>query len=452
MPGTTKFKKILIANRGEIALRIHRACKEMGIATVAVYSEADRHAMHVRLADESVCIGPNSATDSYLNIPAIISACEITDADAVHPGYGFLSENARFAEIVEAHGMAFIGPTAEHIRVMGDKITAKDTVKAAGIPVVPGSDGAVSTYEEAKKVAKQVGFPLLVKAAAGGGGRGMRLAETPEKLEEALGAAQQEAIAAFGNGEVYLERYLTGPRHIEIQVLADTHGNVVHLGERDCSLQRRNQKVLEEAPSPTLTAKERDKIGKVVAKAIKKIGYRGAGTIEFLYEKGEFFFIEMNTRLQVEHPVTEEITGIDLVREQIRVASGLPLNYSQKDVTFKGHSIECRINAEHPRTFAPSPGKVQDFHAPGGMNTRLDSALYTGYSVPPHYDSLIGKLIVWGNTREGAILRLRRALGEMVITGIETTKPLHEALLDNEDFQKGDYDIHWLEKWLKEQD
>ena len=452
MPGTTKFKKILIANRGEIALRIHRACKEMGIATVAVYSEADRHAMHVRLADESVCIGPNSATDSYLNIPAIISACEITDADAVHPGYGFLSENARFAEIVEAHGMAFIGPTAEHIRIMGDKITAKDTVKAAGIPVVPGSDGAVSTYEEAKKVAKQVGFPLLVKAAAGGGGRGMRLAETPEKLEEALAAAQQEAIAAFGNGEVYLERYLTGPRHIEIQVLADTHGNVVHLGERDCSLQRRNQKVLEEAPSPTLTAKEREKIGKVVAKAIKKIGYRGAGTIEFLYEKGEFFFIEMNTRLQVEHPVTEEITGIDLVREQIRVASGLPLNYTQKDVTFKGHAIECRINAEHPRTFAPSPGKVQDFHAPGGMNTRLDSALYTGYSVPPHYDSLIGKLIVWGNTREGAILRLRRALGEMVITGIETTKPLHEALLDNEDFQKGDYDIHWLEKWLAEQD
>ncbi len=445
------FKKVLIANRGEIALRIHRACKEMGISTVAVYSEADRDAMHVRLADESVCIGPNSATDSYLNIPAIISACEITDADAVHPGYGFLSENARFAEIVEAHDMAFIGPTAEHIRIMGDKITAKDTVKAAGIPVVPGSDGAVDNYEDAKKVAKDVGFPLLVKAAAGGGGRGMRLAETPEKLEEALSAAQQEAIAAFGNGEVYLERYLTGPRHIEIQVLADTHGNVVHLGERDCSLQRRNQKVLEEAPSPTLTAKEREKIGKIVSKAIKKIGYRGAGTIEFLYEKGEFFFIEMNTRLQVEHPVTEEITGIDLVREQIRVAAGLPLNYSQKDVTFNGHSIECRINAEHPKTFAPSPGKVTDFHAPGGMNTRFDSGLYSGYSIPPYYDSLIGKLIVWGNTREGAILRLRRALGEMVINGIETTKPLHEALLDNEDFQKGDYNIHWLEKWLEGQ-
>ena len=451
MPDKVTFKKVLIANRGEIALRIHRACKEMGISTVAVYSEADREAMHVRLADESVCIGPNSAAESYLNIPAIISACEITGADAVHPGYGFLSENARFAEIVEAHGMAFIGPTAEHIRIMGDKITAKDTVKAAGIPVVPGSDGGVESYEEAKQVAKTVGFPLLVKAAAGGGGRGMRLAETPDDLEEALSAAQQEAIAAFGDGAVYLERYLTGPRHIEIQVLADTHGNVVHLGERDCSLQRRNQKVLEEAPSPTLTAKERDKIGKIVAKAIKKIGYRGAGTIEFLYEKGEFFFIEMNTRLQVEHPVTEEITGIDLVREQIRVASGLKLNYTQKDVTFKGHSIECRINAEHPRTFAPSPGKVIDFHAPGGMNTRLDSALYSGYSIPPYYDSLIGKLIVWGNTREGAILRLRRALGEMVITGIETTKPLHEALLDDPDFQSGDYNIAWLEEWLEKQ-
>jgi acetyl-CoA carboxylase biotin carboxylase subunit len=447
-----KFKKVLIANRGEIALRIHRACKEMGINTVAIHSEADKDAMHVRLADESVCIGPNSATDSYLNIPAIISACEITDADAVHPGYGFLSENAKFADIVEAHGMAFIGPTAEHIRIMGDKITAKQTVMDAGIPVVPGSDGSVETYEDAKKVAKDVGFPLLVKAAAGGGGRGMRLAETPDKLKEALSAAQQEAIAAFGNGAVYLERYLTGPRHIEIQVLADQHGNVVHLGERDCSLQRRNQKVLEEAPSPTLTAKERESIGDIVANAIRKIGYRGAGTIEFLYEKGEFFFIEMNTRLQVEHPVTEEITGIDLVREQIRVAQGLELNYDQSDVHFKGHSIECRINAENPKTFAPSPGKVIDFHAPGGMNTRLDSALYAGYSIPPYYDSLIGKLIVWGNTREGAILRLRRALGEMVISGVQTTIPLHEALLDDPDFQKGDYNIHWLEKWLAEQE
>ena len=446
------FKKVLIANRGEIALRVHRACKEMGIATVAIHSEADKDAMHVRLADESVCVGPNSATDSYLNIPAIISACEITGADAVHPGYGFLSENARFAEIVEAHDMAFIGPTAEHIRIMGDKITAKETVMAAGIPVVPGSDGGVNDLAEAREVAEKVGFPLLVKAAAGGGGRGMRLAETPDKLDEALAAAQQEALAAFGNGEVYLERYLTGGRHIEIQVLADTHGNVVHLGERDCSLQRRNQKVLEEAPSPTLTAEEREKIGMIVANAVKKIGYRGAGTIEFLYENGEFFFIEMNTRLQVEHPVTEEITGIDLVREQIRVAAGLPLNYDQNDVTFKGHAIECRINAENPKTFAPSPGKVIDFHAPGGMNTRLDSALYAGYSIPPYYDSLIGKLIVWGNTREGAMLRLRRALGEMVISGVQTTIPLHEALLDDPDFQKGEYNIHWLENWLKEQD
>ncbi len=452
MSSQIPFKKVLIANRGEIALRIHRACKEMGISTVAVYSEADRDAMHVRLADESVCIGPNSAADSYLNIPAIISACEITDADAVHPGYGFLSENARFAEIVEAHGMAFIGPTAEHIRIMGDKITAKDTVMAAGIPVVPGSDGGVKDIAEAREVAKKVGFPLLVKAAAGGGGRGMRLAPSPDKLDEALAAAQQEALAAFGNDEVYLERYLTGGRHIEIQILADTHGNVVHLGERDCSLQRRNQKVLEEAPSPALSEEQRNEIGMIVAKAIQKIGYRGAGTIEFLYEDGEFFFIEMNTRLQVEHPVTEEITGIDLVREQIRVAAGLKLNYSQKDVTFKGHAIECRINAENPKTFAPSPGKVTEFHAPGGMNTRLDSALYSGYSIPPYYDSLIGKLIVWGNTREGAMLRLRRALGEMVVSGVQTTIPLHEALLDNEDFQKGDYNIHWLEKWLEAQD
>ena len=445
------FKKILIANRGEIALRVHRACKEMGIASVAVHSEADRDAMHVRLADESVCIGPNSATDSYLNIPAIIAACEITDADAVHPGYGFLSENAKFAEIVEAHNMAFIGPTAEHIRVMGDKITAKQTVADAGIPVVPGSDGGVETLAEARKVAKKVGYPLLVKAAAGGGGRGMRLAETEDKLDDALMAAQAEAKAAFGDGSVYLERYLKGPRHIEIQVIADTHGNVVHLGERDCSLQRRNQKVLEEAPSPCLTAKQRDEIGGIVAKAVKAIGYRGAGTIEFLYEHGEFFFIEMNTRLQVEHPVTEEITGIDLVREQIKIANGDKLSFTQKDVTFTGHSIECRINAENPRTFMPSPGKVIDFHAPGGMNTRLDSGLYSGYSIPPYYDSLIGKLIVHGKTREGAILRLRRALGEMVITGVETTVPLFKTLLDEPDFQSGDYNIHWLENWLDSQ-
>ena len=442
------FKKVLIANRGEIALRIHRACKEMGINTVAIYSEADREAMHVKLADESVCIGPASSANSYLNIPAIISACEITDADAVHPGYGFLSENARFAEIVEAHGMAFIGPTAEHIRIMGDKITAKQTVADAGIPVVPGSDGGVETLEDAREVAKKVGFPLLVKAAAGGGGRGMRLAETPDKLDEALMGAQQEALAAFGDGAVYLERYLTGPRHIEIQVIADTHGNVVHLGERDCSLQRRNQKILEEAPSPTLTAKQRTKIGTIVAKAIKKIGYRGAGTIECLYEKGEFFFIEMNTRLQVEHPVTEEITGIDLVREQIRIADGQKLSFTQKEITFTGHAIECRINAEHHATFAPSPGKVVDYHPPGGMKVRMDSALYAGYSIPPHYDSLIGKLIVHGKTREGAILRLRRALGETVITGVNTTLPLFESLLEDAEFKEGDYNIHWLEKWL----
>ena len=442
--------KILIANRGEIALRIHRACKEMGLSSVAIHSTADRDAMHVRLADESVCIGPPSSADSYLNIPAIIAACEITGADAVHPGYGFLSENARFADIVEAHGMTFIGPTAEHIRIMGDKITAKQTVKDAGIPVVPGSDGAVEDFEAAKAAAKDIGFPVLIKAAAGGGGRGMRLAETEADLDEALRSAQTEAEAAFGNGAVYLERYLTGPRHIEIQVLADTHGNVVHLGERDCSLQRRNQKVLEEAPSPVLTPEQRAEIGEITAKAVQAIGYRGAGTVEYLYENGEFFFIEMNTRIQVEHPVTEEITGIDLVREQIRVASGLPLNYDQSDIKFKGHSIECRINAEHPFTFAPSPGKVVDFHAPGGMNTRLDSALYQGYSVPPHYDSLVGKLIVWGHSREGAILRLRRALGEMVIGGITTNKELHEALIEDPEFQAGDYDIHWLEQWLKE--
>ena len=442
--------KILIANRGEIALRIHRACKEMGLSSVAIHSTADRDAMHVRLADESVCIVPPSSADSYLNIPAIIAACEITGADAVHPGYGFLSENARFADIVEAHGMTFIGPTAEHIRIMGDKITAKQTVKDAGIPVVPGSDGAVEDFEAAKAAAKDIGFPVLIKAAAGGGGRGMRLAETEADLDEALRSAQTEAEAAFGNGAVYLERYLTGPRHIEIQVLADTHGNVVHLGERDCSLQRRNQKVLEEAPSPVLTPEQRAEIGEITAKAVQAIGYRGAGTVEYLYENGEFFFIEMNTRIQVEHPVTEEITGIDLVREQIRVASGLPLNYDQSDIKFKGHSIECRINAEHPFTFAPSPGKVVDFHAPGGMNTRLDSALYQGYSVPPHYDSLVGKLIVWGHSREGAILRLRRALGEMVIGGITTNKELHEALIEDPEFQAGDYDIHWLEQWLKE--
>ncbi len=446
------ISKVLIANRGEIALRIHRACKEMGISTIAVHSEADKDAMHVRLADESVCIGPASATDSYLNIPAIIAACEITNADAVHPGYGFLSENARFADIVEAHGMVFIGPTAEHIKLMGDKIAAKEAVENAGIPVVPGSDGSVENYDEAKDVAKTVGFPLLVKASAGGGGRGMRLARAPDDLEESLNAAQQEALAAFGDGTVYLERYLELPRHIEVQVIADTHGNVVHLGERDCSLQRRNQKILEEAPSPALNAKQRDEIGEIVRKAISQIGYRGVGTIEFLYENGEFFFIEMNTRLQVEHPVTEMITDIDLVREQIRIAAGEKLSFTQEDIVFSGHSLECRINAEHPRSFIPSPGTIKEFHAPGGLNVRLDSALYAGYSIPPHYDSLIGKLIVHGKTREGALLRLRRALGEMVITGVNTTIPLFVDLLENEDFLKGDYDIHWLERWLAQQD
>lgn len=444
------LKKVLIANRGEIALRVHRACKEMGIQTVAIHSEADRDAMHVRLADESVCIGPAAAKDSYLNIPAIISACEITEADAVHPGYGFLSENAKFAEIVEAHDMIFIGPTAEHIRMMGDKITAKQAVKDAGIPVVPGSDGGISDIKQAKKVAKDIGFPILVKAAAGGGGRGMRLAKTEADFENAINAAQSEAMAAFGDDAVYLERYLTTPRHIEIQLIADTHGNVVHLGERDCSLQRRHQKVLEEAPSPALTPAQRDEIGEIVTNAISKIGYRGAGTIEFLYENGEFFFIEMNTRLQVEHPITEEITDIDLVREQIRVAAGLPLSFTQEEVRFHGHAIECRINAEHPRTFTPSPGTITEFHAPGGLNVRLDSAIYSGYRIPPYYDSLIGKLIVYGKTREGAILRLKRALDEMVVNGIETTIPLFRDLMDQPEFRSGDYNIHWLEKWLEE--
>ena len=445
------FDKVLIANRGEIALRIHRACKEMGISTVAVHSEADRSAMHVRLADESVCIGPAPAARSYLNIPSIIAAAEITGAQAIHPGYGFLSENAKFAEIVKAHGMTFIGPTADHIRIMGDKISAKQTAKDAGIPVVPGSDGEVETVEDAIEAARSIGFPLIVKAAAGGGGRGMKVALTEDNLVEAVQTAQTEATAAFGNGAVYMERYLQKPRHIEIQVIADSHGNVVHLGERDCSLQRRHQKVLEEAPSPALSAEGRAQIGKTVTDAIKKIGYLGVGTIEFLWEDGEFFFIEMNTRLQVEHPVTEMITGVDLVREQIRIAAGLPLSFTQDDIVFEGHSIECRINAENPVTFTPSPGLVDDFHAPGGLGVRLDSALYAGYSIPPYYDSLIGKLIVHGRDREECIARLRRSLGEMVVGGIDTTIPLFQKLLAEPDILSGDYDIHWLEKWAARQ-
>ena len=445
------FTKVLIANRGEIALRIHRACKEMGISTVAVHSEADRGAMWVRLADESVCIGPAPAAKSYLNIPSIIAAAEITGAQAIHPGYGFLSENARFAEIVEAHGMTFIGPKPEHIRVMGDKITAKQTVKAAGIPCVPGSDGGVATVEDAVKASKAIGFPLIVKAASGGGGRGMKVALTPDDLAEAVQTAQSEAAAAFGDGTVYLERYLQKPRHIEIQVVADSHGNVVHLGERDCSLQRRHQKMMEEAPSPALSAKERAAIGETVNKAIASIGYLGVGTIEFLWEDGEFFFIEMNTRLQVEHPVTEMITGVDLVREQIRIAAGEPLSFTQDQVSFHGHAIECRINAENAETFTPSPGTITDFHAPGGLGVRLDSAIYTGYSIPPYYDSLIGKLIVHGRDRAECVARLKRSLGEMVVGGIDTTIPLFQKLLQEPDILSGDYDIHWLENWAKRQ-
>ena len=445
------FEKILIANRGEIALRVHRACKEMGIATVAVHSEADRSGMWVRLADESVCIGPAPAAKSYLNIPSIIAAAEITGAQGIHPGYGFLSENARFAEIVNAHGFTFIGPKPEHIRMMGDKITAKQAVKDAGIPVVPGSDGAVTTEEEAFEAAKKIGFPVLIKAAAGGGGRGMKVAQTEDDLAEAVSTARAEARAAFGDDAVYMERYLQTPRHIELQVVADSHGNVVHLGERDCSLQRRHQKVLEEAPSPVIDAAARAKIGKVVVDAVRAIGYLGVGTIEFLYENGEFFFIEMNTRLQVEHPVTEAITGIDLVREQIRIAAGLPLSFRQEDVVFEGHAIECRINAENPRTFAPSPGQVTDFHAPGGLGVRLDSAMYAGYSIPPFYDSLIGKLIVHGRDREECIARLNRCLGEVVVGGIETTIPLFQDLLLQPDILAGNYNIHWLERWLKDQ-
>ncbi|QDO99256.1 acetyl-CoA carboxylase biotin carboxylase subunit [Ferrovibrio terrae] len=445
------FDKVLIANRGEIALRIHRACREMGIRTVAVHSTADADAMHVRIADESVCIGPPPSSQSYLNIPAIISAAEITGANAIHPGYGFLSENAKFAEIVEAHGITFIGPTSEHIKLMGDKITAKDAARALGIPVVPGSKGAVETEEQGLKLASDMGYPVLIKATAGGGGRGMKVVRSPAEFGPALMAARTEARNAFGNDQVYVEKYLARPRHIEIQIFGDGQGNAVHLGERDCSLQRRHQKVLEEARSPALNDDQRKVIGDIAAKAIAKLNYRGAGTIEFLFENGEFYFIEMNTRLQVEHPVTEAITGLDLVREQLRIADGAPLGYTQKDIKFSGHAIECRINAENPRTFAPSPGRVTDYHAPGGLGVRVDSALYTGYQIPPHYDSLIGKLIVHGTTRNECLMRLRRSLEEYVIGGLETTIPLHLALINEPDFVNGAYDIHWLEEFIARQ-
>lgn len=444
------FDKILIANRGEIALRIQRACREMGIATVAVHSTADANAMHVRLADESVCIGPPSASQSYLNIPALITACEITGAQAIHPGYGFLSENAGFAQIVAEHNLTFIGPTAEHITMMGDKITAKDAMKRLGVPVVPGSDGEVTTDEQALAIAAEIGFPVLVKATAGGGGRGMKLARSAQELSTALSTARSEAGAAFGNTAVYLEKYLGKPRHIEIQIMADSHGTVVHLGERDCSLQRRNQKVLEEAPSPILTPTERAEIGERCAVALRELGYLGAGTIEFLYEDGGFYFIEMNTRLQVEHPVTEMVYGVDLVREQIRVAAGMPLSFSQDDLVPNGHAIECRINAENPVTFTPSPGTVKGYHAPGGLGVRMDSGLYSGYRIPPYYDSLIGKLIAHGRDRDECVARIRRALGETIIDGVETTLPLFEALLQEPDFLSGAYDIHWLEHWIED--
>ena len=447
-----EIKKLLIANRGEIALRIHRACHEMGIKTVAVHSTADADAMHVRLADEAICIGPPAAADSYLNIPNIISAAEISGADAIHPGYGFLSENARFADIVELHGLIFVGPKPEHIRTMGDKVEAKRTAGALGLPLVPGSDGAISDVEEAKALAAGIGYPVIIKAASGGGGRGMKVVNDPDSLETQMQQAGTEAKAAFGDATVYMEKYLGNPRHIEFQVFGDGEGNAIHLGERDCSLQRRHQKVLEEAPSPIITPEERDRMGGVVANAMAEMGYRGAGTIEFLWEAGKFYFIEMNTRLQVEHPVTEMITGLDLVREQIRVAEGHGLSCRQQDVRFRGHAIECRINAEDPRTFAPSPGLVKQFHAPGGMHVRVDSGLYAGYRVPPYYDSMIAKLIVYGNSRAGCLRRLRRALEEFVVEGPTTTIPLHQALLDDPEFQAGDYTIKWLEDWLARQD
>ncbi|HTO41285.1 MAG TPA: acetyl-CoA carboxylase biotin carboxylase subunit [Rhizomicrobium sp.] len=443
------FDKVLIANRGEIALRINRACKEMGIATVAIHSTADADAMHVRLADESVCVGPPAAAQSYLNMPAIIAACEITGAEAIHPGYGFLSENAHFAEIVKEHGLTFIGPEPEHIRLMGDKIAAKQAVKSLGIPTVPGSDGAVTDDVTAARVAAEMGYPVLIKAAAGGGGRGMKIAQSEAELSAALSTARAEAKSAFGNDAVYMEKYLQKPRHIEVQVLADSYGKVVHLGERDCSLQRRHQKVWEEAPSPALNPAQREEIGEIVTSALTKLGYLGAGTIEFLFEDGKFYFIEMNTRLQVEHPITEAITGIDIVREQLRIATGAPLEIEQSDIVLSGHAIECRINAENAFTFAPSPGTVTQFHAPGGLGVRFDSALYDGYKIPPYYDSLAGKLIVHGRNRNDCLMRLRRSLDELVVGGIETTIPLFQTLVREPDILNGDYNIHWLEHFLE---
>lgn len=443
------FEKVLIANRGEVALRIHRACREMGIRTVAVHSEADANAMHVRLADEAVCIGSARSVDSYLNKPAIISAAVITGADAIHPGYGFLSENADFAEMVEKHGIAFIGPTVEQMRLMGDKITARQAAKEAGLPITEGSP-ALETVEDALHWGEKIGYPVIIKAKDGGGGKGMKIAFDSSEVEEAYTMAKAEAKASFSSDIVYMEKYLQHPRHIEIQVLADKYGNVVHLGERDCSIQRNNQKVIEECPSPALNQEQRNEIGEIVRKAVKKIGYCNAGTLEFLYEDGHFYFMEMNTRLQVEHPVTEAVTGIDIVKEQIRIASGAQLGYTQKDIHFNGHAIECRINAEDPQTFIPCPGKIQEWHAPGGLGVRVDSEIYSGYTIPPYYDSMIAKLIVHANTRNAALMRLRRALEEFVIMGVKTTIPLHNDIISQPQYLDGQYDIHWLENFMKE--
>ena len=444
------FKKILIANRGEIALRIYRACKEMGIATVAVHSTADSNSMAVRLADESVCIGPPASKDSYLNIPSILSAAALTGADAIHPGYGFLSENSQFVRMVEEHGFNFIGPKAEHIDMMGDKVMAKQTAQKLGLPVIPGSEGAVTDAEEGRKAAIEMGFPVIIKAASGGGGRGMKVVRNEKEFIEQFKTARTEAEANFGDSTVYMEKYLETPRHIEVQIFGDKHGNAIHLGERDCSTQRRHQKVIEEAPSPALTPELRDEIGTLAANMVREMGYIGAGTIEFLFEKGKFYFMEMNTRIQVEHPVTEMLTGVDLIAEQIRVAYGEPLRLTKDKIHFRGHAMEVRINAEDPQTFIPSPGQIQMFHAPGGMGVRFDSAVYAGYKIPPFYDSMVGKLIVHGRTREECMRRMRRAIGETIVDGVKTTLPLHLWILEQPEFISGDYTIHWLEKKLAE--